>query len=767
MLVILVLFVVIAFGLTVIRGRISIYKVFLPVILQLSAFVYFFIKIKHIGKYDKINEIYRWIPQLGLNLEFTLDGLSLVFALLVTGIGVLVFIYAHSYMRHYGRSGYFYFYLTIFSAAMLGLVLSANMIQLFIFWELTSLLSFLLISFFHEKEEARKAALQSLYITGFGGLCLLAGFLIIGGITGSYSLENWLLHADAVKSDKLYLPALLLILVGAFTKSAQFPFHFWLPGAMQAPTPVSSYLHSATMVKAGIFLLARLTPVLGDTPEWTFIIPLIGVLTMLTGSYFAITQTDLKAILAYTTISALGILVLMLGIGTTLAVKAAMVFLFVHAFYKASLFMLAGFIDKKTGTRDISKLGGLIHHMPFTFVFALLALFSMAGLPPMLGFLSKELIYEAKVHSPGIASMVLILGISTNVLLVATSLFFISKVFLGKKSNYPKHPDEKGLLWLAGPALLTLLSLFLGIWPEALGELLQPALNSVGFGAEMVKLKLWHGFNRVFFLSAFTVSLGVFLWWLTAFRAGFIIKWRQLNKKIFTWNFSDAFAGGIASLVKFSKISTSRIQHGYHRFYLLSTILFVSLLLWFQIYITRGVETDISFSARPFYILGLCVVVFLSALFATLTNSRIVAIIAMGVVGYGISLIYMYYSAIDLAITQILVETFTIVMFVIILQRLPNFARLSSKHAKIRDMLIALLFGGGMMMLAIKSISVDFRQPVSGFFTENSYIKAHGENVVNVILVDFRALDTLGEVTVLAIAALGVYALIHKKSKKE
>lgn len=448
---ILLIFLLVSFAIfllpSVVKKNIA---VFLAAV-QFGFFAYFFSKIGEVANGNSIVELLQWVPQLGLNFEFVLNGLSLAFALLITGIGALVFLYAHAYMKSYERTSIFYFYLFLFSGAMLGLVLSGNLIQLFVFWELTSFLSFLLISFFYEKAASRKAAFQSLVVTGFGGLVLLSGIVLLGGVVGSYSVADWVSNSEIIIKSHLYLPGLLLIFVGVFTKSAQFPFHFWLPGAMQAPTPVSSYLHSATMVKAGVFLLALLNPVLGGTPEWTYILTLIGVITMFLGAYFSITQTDIKAILAYTTISALGILVLLLGIDTALSVKAAMLFLFVHAFYKASLFMIAGFIDKKVGTRDLSKLGGLFRLMPFTAVVSFLALLSMAGLPPMLGFLGKELIYEAKVQSPGIASLVLILGVAGNMLMVAVSAYFLIKVFFGKKGAWPKIPMKKVGVFLLAP----------------------------------------------------------------------------------------------------------------------------------------------------------------------------------------------------------------------------------------------------------------------------------------------------------------------------
>lgn len=742
------------------------YKGIILSFVQFGAFALLLHQFSIIQQFGSYVTEYEWIAGLGLSLSFTFDGLSILFGLLITGIGGLVFLYAHAYMSHYEGTDKFFFYLTIFSAAMLGLVFSSNMVLLFVFWELTSILSFLLISFFHEKEAARKAAFQSLFITGMGGLSLLAGIVLIGSITGSYELNQWIEKADLVRQSNLYLPSLLLILLGIFTKSAQFPFHFWLPGAMQAPTPVSSYLHSATMVKAGVFLLARLNPVLGGTFEWTHIIPLIGVITMLVGSYFAITQTDIKAILAYTTISALGVLVLLFGIDTKESFKAALVFLYVHAFYKASLFMLAGFIDKKSGTRDIGLLSGLAKPMPVTFIVSFFALLSMAGLPPMLGFIGKELIYEAKVQSPGIASLVLILGVLSNILMVAVSAYLIFKVFVGKKVQSPKVPDEKGVLYLAGPAVLVSLSLILGINPEILGNIIESALSVVRNEPTIIKLSLWHGFNKVFFLSLFTVISGVLLWSVIRFNQHFLDGWRRLNSKLFFFRFTDLFTSGIENFIVFTKAGTQRLQHGYHRYYLLTTFLFFTALLAYQLYDTWGWEIQTDFSFQPILILGLVLVMVLSVIFTITTRSRIIAIIAMGVVGYGISLIYMYYSAIDLAITQILVETLTVVMFVLILQRLPKFARLSSLRAKGRDLAVSIAFGAVMSLVALMAINVNLQRPISEFFMQNSYLKAHGENVVNVILVDFRALDTLGEVTVLAIAALGVFALLNLKSKK-
>jgi multicomponent Na+:H+ antiporter subunit A len=760
MIYLLIVYLVASLSVFILPGWLKKQKAVILALVQALAFVYFIIRVPEIP----IHAVWEWVPDLWLNLEFILDGLSMVFALLVTGIGALVFMYAHAYMKSYEGTDKFFLYLMLFSGAMLGLVLSANLIQLFIFWELTSYLSFFLISFFHEKETARKAALQSLYITGLGGLSLLAGIVVLGSVAGSYSIDVWLDKADAIRESHLYLPGLLLILAGVFTKSAQFPFHFWLPGAMQAPAPVSSYLHSATMVKAGVFLLARLSPVLGGTPEWTHIIPLIGVLTMLTGSYFAITATDLKAILAYTTINALGVLVLLLGINTRESIMAAMLFLIIHAFYKATLFMIAGLIEKKTGTRELSELGGLVKYMPLTFVITLLSLLSMAGLPPLLGFLGKELIYEAQVQSPGIASLILVLGVTSNIFMVAVSLYFARKVFLGKLKFFKKVPDEKGRAFLIGPGLLAFLSLVLGLSPDNLGDvIIKPAVDAVYMGNVEVKLKLWHGFNQIFWLSLFTIIAGIALFIGMLKWKKLLSAWRKINSVVFSVQFEQVFAWMLEKFVVVATAKTNAVQHGYHRYYLLTIFMFTTILLWLQVFVTRSFTFTMPVTFQPFYITGLAVVIILVAIASAVSKSRIVTIVAMGVSGYGIALIFLYYSAIDLAITQILVETLTVVMFMAILQRLPKFAVLSSKRTRIRDLIISLTFGGVMTILAFKAVNVNLNRPISDFYLENSYTRAFGENVVNVILVDFRALDTMGEVTVLTLAAVGVYLLLASK----
>ena len=724
----------------------------------LGIFIYLLWLIPVIDQQGKLEFFWPWMTSIGLNLHFVLDGLSLIFALLITGIGAFILVYAHNYMKEYAHTKRFYFYLLVFMGSMLGLVLSANLLLLFVFWELTGISSFLLIGFKHEKEHVRKAALQALLITGFGGLLMLAGFILLGIMGGSYDIQALAVQNVSLAEHHWYIAALILILGGAFSKSAQFPFHFWLPGAMQAPSPVSAFLHSATMVKAGIYLLARLHPALGGTVEWHTIIPLFGGATMLIGAYLALTQKDLKAILAYTTVSSLGMLILLLGIGTHLSIKAALIYLIVHAFYKGSLFMVAGSVEKSTGTRDIDKLGNLARKMPITTVVAVLALLSMAGLPPMLGFISKEVIYEAKIQAPGIAGYVTFFGVVANIFMVWVSLFIAYRVFF-RKTYYGGLPVKKtSFSYWIGPGMLALAGLILGLFPYQLGEMLiQPALSDITAETLKVKLKLWHGFNRVFLLSLLTILSGVGLFLL---RNRIIPVIRKINRKIFDFSFSDLFSAFLEWIMKISRLNTELFQHGYHRFYLMVMFISIALLGWYQLFQLRFWEMDLSMQQLSFSTILIAIIMLIATLFTLTSNSRLTAIISMGVVGYGVAIIYLIYSGIDLAITQMLVETLTMVIFVLVVFKLPSFAKLSSKKSKIRDGVIALSVGGFMTGVSLQASTLNMKSPISDYFVENASSQAFGNNIVNVILVDFRALDTLGEITVLLIATLGIVALL-------
>lgn len=710
-------------------------------------------------------EQYPWLTSAGLNITLQLDGLSLLFALLVSGIGGLILIYAGYYMRPYERTNRFFGYIVFFMASMFGLVISTNLIGIFLFWELTSISSFLLIGFKHEKPAARDAALQALLITGLGGLSLLAGFVLLSLPYGSFELSVIFENPALFLESNIFIPALILILTGAFTKSAIFPFHFWLPGAMQAPSPVSAFLHSATMVKAGIFLLARLTPLMEGSEVWSYTLTLFGATTMFVGAWFSIAQTDVKKILAYTTVSALGTLVLLIGTNTTYAMNAFVIFILVHAFYKATLFMMAGNIEKKTGTRDITQLGNLFRHMPVAAIIMITALISMSGLPPMLGFIGKELIYEAKVNAPGTAPFVLIMGFLANTIMVFVSGRLAWELFWGIKREYAHKPKEPDISLVTGPAVLILLSLLLGIFPDIIERsVVAPALTAIRPGTLPVDLKIWHGFNLVLLLSAVTIVCGVVMF---AFRSQVIKFVRMLNTRYFSLQLSVVFSNMIKGFLSFTKKKTAFVQHGYHRFYLMTIFVSASLLVWFMIsrFPASMVQLD-ELKTVPFFFVAITGLIVIAAITTIMASSRLIAFISIGLVGFGIVVIFFYFSGVDLAITMIMVETMMVIIGAMVVYHLPKYITYSNKAARYRDAIIAALFGSFMTVLVIKTGALTPSVKSSDFFTANSYPLAYGKNIVNVILVDFRALDTMGEVAVLIIAAIGVYALLKVKLKR-
>ncbi len=732
-------------------------------LLPLASFIHYLTLAPQIGFGETIYREVSWIPFFGINFSFYLDGLSLLFLLLVSGIGTLILIYAGYYMKKYALRDRFYMYLMVFMAAMMGLVASSNLITVFLFWELTSISSFMLIGFFHEKDDSRFASLQALLITTFGGLALITGIVLIYSITGSFEITYLLNNPEILRSNPMYLAVLLLIAAGAFTNSAQFPFHFWLPGAMAGPSPVSAFLHSATMVKAGVYLLMRLSPVLGGTNEWQMLLTITGVVTMFVGAYFSLTQTDLKKILAYTTVSALGTLVLMVGIDTEQSIKAAIIFLVVHSLYKGSLFMIAGAIDKTTGTRDLNLLGGLSKTMPYTTIVALVALFSMAGLPPMIGFIGKELIYEAQEAVPDAAGFLLIMGILSNIMLVAVSGIFAWRVFFGAPGNTPIAPKETSAnLWL-GPAVLAFLSLALAFFPNYfVVNIAGPAVKAILAEDIYLKLALWHGFNLILLYSFITVLFGVLIF---VFREKVIPVFVKINKIIIRFHFTEVYQRFIGLFLVFTKKKTGIIQSGKQRLYLIVIFLTSSAMVWFMLLRADFSAIDFQFSPLSYYAVGVSLLMIAAILITVFTKSRVTAIISMGVVGFGVALIFLFYSAVDLAITQILVDTLIVILFVMVIYHLPRFSVFSNKITKIRDGVIALIFGGFMTGVALMSNQMNFSPSISSYFNENSLTMAYGRNIVNVILVDFRSLDTMGEITVLAIAALGVYTLISMKIK--
>jgi len=714
-----------------------------------------------------------WAPTIGVELAFLADGLSTTFVLLITGIGALVVAYASAYLGNDPRLGRFYIFLLTFMGAMLGLVLADNLITLFVFWELTSVSSYLLIGFDHEKASARAAALKALLVTGAGGLLLLAGFvlmMIAGEQLGLSTTEAGRLSALAtvdLRGHGLYLPIFVLVLLGCITKSAQVPFHFWLPAAMAGPTPVSAYLHSATMVKAGIYLLARLHPTLGGTPEWVWTVGLIGLVTMLTGAFATLGQRDMKRVLAYSTLAVLGTLVMLLGIGTEMAIKTAVVYLVAHALYKAALFMVAGNVDHETGTRDLNVLGGLRRLLPWTALAGILAAMSKAGAPPMFGFIGKEMLYTTKLELNTVGAWVVILAVVANVALVASALMVSVGPFLGRLKETPKKPHEAPLAMLLGPVLLALFGLARGLLPHPFETNLGSAAASAILGRTVeMHLKLWHGVDptalAVMGLSLLTLALGFGLYQVVRRRLAPI---GALVRRVTAYGPERAYEAGLQGLYTGAARVTRWIQTGYLRHYVLVVVAFAVVVAGPPL--VRQLSPD-TFAAgggwRPHEI----VVAFLAlagALVAVSLRSRLATVAALGVTGAAIALLFVLFSAPDLAMTQVMVETLSVVVLVLVFFRLPPVVRRSGRVPRIRDGIVAGAVGLAMALFVLSAARIPPDPSVASYYLSESVPAAHGRNVVNVILVDFRAMDTLGEITVLAVAGLGVYALLRLRGR--
>lgn len=724
---------------------------------------FFLSRILPVSRGEVWEEFQAWVPGLGVSLSFYLDGLSLLFSLLICGVGSLIVIYAGSYLEKEPHLGRFYFWLLLFMAAMLGLVLAGNLITLFIFWELTSITSYFLIGFDDQRGASREAALQALLVTALGGLVMLAGFLLLGQIAGSFELSLLLAAGDAVRSHGLYVPVLLLILAGAFTKSAQFPFHFWLPAAMAAPTPVSAYLHSVTMVKAGIYLLFRLSPVLGGTAAWHGLLPLAGGITMLLGAWLAFQQTDLKRILAYTTVSSLGTLVFLIGLDWPFAIEAALVYLVAHALYKGSLFLVAGAVDHATGTRDVRRLGGLFADLPLLGGSAVLAALSMAGVPPLLGFIAKEHFYGVVLAAPGAATLGSLTAILTSLLIVGAASVVAWRPFFGRPAEPLEPPHRLAVgLWL-GPVLLAALGLILSLFPGLLDRpLLVPAAAAVLRGPAEIRLALWHGWNWVLLLSALTLIAGSVLASRHDAWREFWQRWGQLV----AWGPSNWYIRSLRGLDVLAQSLTALLQNGRLRIYLLVTVSTSVALVGVALVARGGLHLNLDFSPlQPSY-LAIMLLILAAAWTSVQAGSRLTAIVAMGAVGYGVALIFVQFGAPDLAMTQLTIETMTVMLFVLVIHRLPLFSRVHHRPHMGVDALVALTAGTLMAVLTLVALSGRQGSRLAEYFAAQSLPAAHGRNVVNVILVDFRAADTLGEMTVLALAGAGVFALLRLGGKR-
>ncbi|MEZ5626550.1 MAG: hydrogen gas-evolving membrane-bound hydrogenase subunit E [Rhodocyclaceae bacterium] len=722
----------------------------------LAVFVHFLMLMPEVAAGGVLSQHFVWVPALGIELSFRLDGLSLLFALLISGIGTLIVLYAGAYLSDHHHLGRFYAYLLGFMAAMLGLVLADDLIAMFLFWELTSITSFLLISFKHEQAESRRSALQALLITGGGGLALLAGLILLAHAGGSWQFST--LSTEAVASHPLYPAILTLVLIGAFTKSAQLPFHLWLPNAMAAPTPVSAFLHSATMVKAGVYLLARLNPTLGGSTSWTAILLTVGAATALAGAVLAIRQNDLKRVLAYTTITVLGQLTMLLATNTHYGLQAFAIYLVAHAFYKAALFMAVGAVDHATGTRQVAQLGGLIRFMPITGFAVALAAFSNAGLPPFFGFIAKEFKYAGLIDLGLVGWITTAVMVVTNALLLAAAGVVFVRTFLGPRANYPRVPHEVSLPMWIGPMLLAVGGFLFGAFNN-LAEiwLIDAAVQAVSGRAVPVDLYLWGGLTPALVASVLTVGLGVAFYlqrtrlrrrislWRVLWRVRGDVHWDRLLKRIF------AFGAKIADF----------FQHGSLSQHMRSLTAAIAGVLVLALIAAGGVPWPAVSRPPDAAALAGCLLAVAGAAAAARMRGRIVIVAALGVSGLGLALTFLAARAPDVAITQLMVETLSVVFLALVLRRLPPDRAIGQARPAIRRIhaIIALAIGAGVAAMMLLTFSQPLPGDVAQWYLNTSLPGGKGANVVNVILVDFRALDTLGEILVVALAALGAAKL--------
>ncbi|KAB3536443.1 Na+/H+ antiporter subunit A [Bacillus safensis] len=761
-------------------------------ILPILLFTYF-IQMLHITSNGRtLFSQAEWIPSLGMNFTVYVDGLSLLFALLITGIGSLVVLYSIFYLsKEKEQLGSFYTYLLMFMTAMLGVVLSDNMVVLYLFWELTSISSFLLIGYWYKRERSRYGATKSLLITVFGGLAMLGGFILIYLITDSFSIREAVNQLQLIMASPYFIPAMILILLGAFTKSAQFPFYIWLPDAMEAPTPVSSYLHSATMVKAGIYLVARFSPIFAISEVWFWTISIVGLVTLFWGSFHAVRQNDLKAILAYSTVSQLGMIMLMLGVGAAAihennpaffgaAVLAAIFHLINHATFKGSLFMAAGIIDHETGTRDIRKLGGLMTIMPITFTITLIGTFSMAGLPPFNGFLSKELFFTSMIRISDISftdvsiwgAIFPALAWLASVFTFIYSMMLLFKTFRGRLNidQLEKKPHEAPIGMLIPPIILAALVVTFFFFPNILAySVIEPAMaaiipEAIETGSRFsVKIEAWHGFQPELYMTIGVVVLGT-IGYLT------LSKWRPMYN-IFKekWSFNALYDRSLIGLEKGSYRLTNSYMTGFLRDYLVYVFGFMIIVIGGVMFYQQAFsfQTDQAASIGTYEVI-LSLVMVAATIATVFASSRLTAIIALGVMGYTLSLFFVIFRAPDLALTQLIIETISVALFLLCFYHLPKLSlKQKTRRFKMTNFIISLGVGVVVTCLAFASTSQQSLDTISTYFIENSYKLAGGDNIVNVILVDFRGFDTLFEITVLAIAALGIYGLLKTQAKRK
>jgi multicomponent Na+:H+ antiporter subunit A len=733
-----------------------------------------------------------WVPSLGINFDVYLDGLGLLFGLLITGIGTLVVLYSIFYLYNKKKEALnnFYVYLMLFMGAMLGVVFSDNLMVIYIFWEITSISSSLLIAYWYHKERSRYGALKSMLITVAGGLTMLAGFSLLYVMTNTFSIREIITQSDVIITSPLFIPAMLCVLAGAFTKSAQFPFHIWLPDAMEAPTPVSAYLHSATVVKAGIYLVARLTPVFGAAPQWFWIVSGVGILTLLWGSVSAVRQKDLKAILAFSTISQLGLIMALLGLGSAAfhydvaevgtiyytATLAAVLHLINHATFKGSLFMIVGIVDHETGTRDIRKLGGLMTIMPITFTVALIGTLSMAGVPPFNGFLSKEMFFTAAVNATTLdifnmqtfGLLFPIVAWIASIFTFAYCMLLISRTFLGefKPEKLAKKVHEAPMGLLISPIILASLVIIFGLFPNLLAySIIEPTMASIlpnvlADGERFyVNIYHWHGFNIELFMTLGVFIFGALIylnmkkWAETAFLLG---ERDPLNNV-----YDKSLVGLVAGSLKITNLQMTGLLRDYFVFMF---VFIIGLLGYTMIKYDIFAIDLINVAEISPYMFVIIIVLLATTVALPFISHRITAIIATGVMGFLVALLFVVFRAPDLALTQLLVETVMVVLFLLAFYHLPELKKESfTPRFKLTNLMISIGVGLVVTLTALSAHAMSYTHPIksiSEYYIENSYELAAGKNIVNVILVDFRGVDTMLEILVLAIAALGITVLI-------
>ncbi|WP_240376527.1 Na+/H+ antiporter subunit A [Bacillus piscicola] len=757
-------------------------------IVPVLLFIYFIQYIPLTANGQTVTSVFNWVPSLNLNFIAYVDGLGLLFALLITGIGSLVVLYSIYYLSKEKEAlNNFYVFLLMFMGAMLGVVLSDNLIVLYTFWEITSLSSFLLISYWYEREQSRYGALKSLLITVIGGFAMLVGFVLVYKMTGTFSIQEIVASAETITGHPLFLPAMLLILLGAFTKSAQFPFHIWLPDAMEAPTPVSAYLHSATMVKAGIYLVARLSPIFAVKGEWLWLVAGFGIVTLFWGSFTAVRQTDLKGILAYSTISQLGMILSMLGVGAAAlhfdsidnnlyigATTAALFHLINHATFKGSLFMMVGIVDHETGTRDIRYLGGLMTIMPITFTVAVIGSFSMAGLPPFNGFLSKEMFFTSMVQITNLGMFnIETFGVLFPVIAWIASVFtFIySMIIVFKTFAGNMHPGlvranihEAPLGMLISPIVLISLVVIFGFFPNILAHsIIEPAMASIlpsllgGNEQFYVNIRFWHGFSTELYMTIGVVVIGLLLFMSLRKWAGI---YRLFPESL---SFNRLYDQLLVTTENVSTILTSWYMKGSVRQYLMYIMVFFTLILTVVLF-GKGAFTVNTTNLAPIsiYEAVLAASLVIAALLTMFASTRLKAVIGLGATGYIVSLFFVIFRAPDLALTQLTIETVSVALFLLCFYHLPEITK-GAKKVRFQpgNFIISLAVGVTITLIAISASSSKLFDSISSFFSEASHDLAGGDNMVNVILVDFRGFDTLFEILVLGIAAMGIYTMIR------